>query len=176
MRTMSFHDYNSAYAENLYNLQPFIETVTNKILETERLFEKIRDNKQDNDKSNLKMNLISSLLDTIPVPIFAKDEKLNFIECNKAFQKFIGLERREIIGKNCSDIFPDCIGSFLQKKFEDVFITKVRIDFEHTIHINGHDIDVNISINPLFDENGRLYGVVGIFNDITSFKSNEKTG
>ena len=47
---------------------------------------------------------LSTLFDTIPNPIFVKDESLRFIFVNKAYEKMFKVKKRNIIGKQVLDL------------------------------------------------------------------------
>src|SRR5215472_11856526 len=49
---------------------------------------------------------VQQLIDTIPAPIFYKDERARYLGANKAFERFIGLTREQLIGKSVYDIAP----------------------------------------------------------------------
>ncbi len=54
-------------------------------------------------KANEKF--ISTLIDTIPNPVFYKDKEMKYRRCNGAFEKMINNTRENIYGKKCEDIF-----------------------------------------------------------------------
>ena len=48
-----------------------------------------------------------NLIDSIPVPIYYKDTDLNYLGCNRAFEKTLGFAKEHIIGKTVHDIMPE---------------------------------------------------------------------
>ncbi|HEY6896136.1 MAG TPA: PAS domain S-box protein, partial [Rhodocyclaceae bacterium] len=53
-----------------------------------------------------QLRLIVQLLDTIPNPVYYKDEKGRYLGCNKAFEQFVGIERERLVGRTVYDIAP----------------------------------------------------------------------
>nr|HPO50245.1 sensor domain-containing diguanylate cyclase [Spirochaetota bacterium] len=156
-------------------LQPFVETVTNKILETDRIFGRFF---ELNDFSSRRFDgrfLIPNLVDNIPMPIFINDEDFRFVECNLAFQNFVGVAKEQIIEKTIFDVFPSHIGFEVQKEEDEVRKNNQKIDCECNFFLNDKELDMNLSVVPLVDDKKKLYGFIGILNDITGFKSNEKS-
>ena len=52
------------------------------------------------------LQFLQLLLDTIPNPIFFKDAQGAYLGCNKAFENYFGVTRKEIIGKSVYDLSP----------------------------------------------------------------------
>lgn len=48
----------------------------------------------------------SSLLETIPIPVFYKDTAGRYLGFNKAFEDFFGMTKDQMIGKSVFDIVP----------------------------------------------------------------------
>ncbi|CAG34977.1 PAS domain-containing protein [Desulfotalea psychrophila] len=60
------------------------------------------------------------LLDRIPVPIFYKDEECIYVGCNKSYEDFMDMPRKEIIGKSVYDIAPANLANIYHKKDSDL--------------------------------------------------------
>ncbi len=64
-----------------------------------RVRERIADLEDAND-------FLEVLINAIPSPVFYKDAKGIYQGCNKAFEQYMGLSRRQIIGKSDYDMAP----------------------------------------------------------------------
>jgi transcriptional regulator with PAS, ATPase and Fis domain len=62
--------------------------------------------KKAEQKLASSLSFQQQLLDTIPVPIFYKNEECIYTGCNKSFEEFLGKDRQDIIGKSVYDLAP----------------------------------------------------------------------
>lgn len=121
--------------------------------------------------------LLDSLIDSLPVEIFWKDKSLVYLGCNKRFVRSIGLrDKSEIIGKTDFDLPVDKEDSFAfredDKRVIDSKIPKLDIVERQTFE-NGDEKFLITSKVPLFDDQGEIYGVLGVYRDITEQKKSE---
>lgn len=125
----------------------------------------------------LTNELLQKVLDTIPMPIFWKDSNFNFLGCNQYFAKESGKSSPEqIIGKNDYDT-----PSFEQTekyRADDAEImssgnAKINMEELHT-KANGDQIWIKTTKVPLKHENGEIFGLLGVFEDITKKKLAEQ--
>jgi PAS domain S-box-containing protein len=49
---------------------------------------------------------LRTLIDAIPYPIYYKDVQYRYLGCNKAFEKFLGIRRDDVIGKTVDEVWP----------------------------------------------------------------------
>ncbi|HEX3002346.1 MAG TPA: PAS domain S-box protein [Methanoregula sp.] len=49
---------------------------------------------------------LSTLIDTLPLPVFYKDAKGKYLGCNRPFEEFLDIGRNMLIGKTVYDIAP----------------------------------------------------------------------
>ena len=124
-------------------------------------------------KKKLKQTKI--ILDTIPSPIFCKDEDGRYTECNSAFSEFIGLSKEEIINRTvfeigqglCADSFFDADMELMNTKGKQVYETKVKYN-DGTLH------DVLFSKAAILNDKNEVEGAVGVMTDVTERKLAEK--
>jgi diguanylate cyclase (GGDEF)-like protein/PAS domain S-box-containing protein len=117
---------------------------------------------------------LSTLLETIPHPIFYRDIQGRYTGCNKAFEAFVGKQRNEIIGRVTADLF-EVKGS--QDYFDaetDLLRQPGTTTHEVALAIgNGTRHDVVVSKATFADAKGRIKGLVGVVMDITERKRME---
>jgi len=58
-----------------------------------------------NQKLQNEFNKLQEIINLIPMPIFIKDGEFKYIDCNKAFCKFVDFEKEDILGKDVFDLF-----------------------------------------------------------------------
>ncbi len=110
---------------------------------------------------------LQSILDTVPACIYQMDINGNFEFVNTFWEKLVGYEISKVTGRNVMDIFP--------RKDAEIFLENNKIvlsdsevkEFEEKLTIeDGMHIYSSIK-TPIFDEEGRPLGVLGISTDIT---------
>ncbi len=119
--------------------------------------------------------LYHSLVETLPQNIFRKNLEEQFTFANKRFCETLGKPLNEIIGKTDFDFFPPELAAQYQR--DDQEILKTGRMFE-TIEENQppgmEKIYVNVVKTPLYNSNGRIIGLQGIFWDITRRRRSEE--
>jgi len=95
-----------------------------------------------------------SLLETIPNPVFYKDRRGIYNDCNSAFEEFIDRPREEIIGKDAYSLFP--------KEIADTYYEK------------DNELLASPGKATVPDGNGGISGILGVILDITEMKRYEE--
>lgn len=122
--------------------------------------------------------LIDSLIDSLPAEIFWKDKSLVFLGCNKSFLKSHNIkDKSDVIGKTDFDLTIDDRDSSAYR-LDDLQIIKTKqpkLDIiERRLFLDGTERYLSTSKVPLFDDQGELYGILGICLDITEHKVAEE--
>ncbi|MGK7931636.1 MAG: diguanylate cyclase [Microcystaceae cyanobacterium] len=126
---------------------------------------------------NRAKNFIETVIDTIPIPFFWKDNNFCFLGCNQMLADFQGLgDKNQIIGKCAFDFSPTQseVNYYLR---DDEWVMKnnqPKLFIEETFTTSdGEKRWIETHKAPLNDENGNTIGVLGMFQDITSRKKTE---
>ena len=143
---------------------------TNETLETE-----ITGRKRAEEASKENSVFVSTLLNTIPVPVFYKDTEGRYIGFNKSFEEFYGLAQQELAGKSVFEIAPRELAEvyhakdleLLQHSGSQVYESQVK-DVRGIVH------DVVFHKAAFTDPDGRVRGLVGAILDITERKRAEE--
>jgi PAS domain S-box-containing protein len=138
----------------------------------------ITEKKRIEEELLLNRNMLQKIIDTIPQSVFWKDINSIYLGCNEVFAHELGLDgTKQIIGKTDYDI---------TRKREDA--DSYRADDKDVLennkpkpHIieqmersNGKRIWVDTTKVPLNDEKGDVFGLLGIYEDITERKITEE--
>lgn len=121
-----------------------------------------------------QLRFIEKLIDTIPSPIFYKDERGIYMGCNTAFEQYIGIPRDRLIGCSVYDISPqelaDKYAAADQALFDQPGLQtyEARVQYADGTH---HDV---IFYKATFNKaDGHLGGLVGVMHDISDRKRME---
>ncbi len=133
----------------------------------------ITERKIAEEKLKESKNLLLSILDTIPVRVFWKDQNLNYLGCNKPFAKDSGLnDPKELVGKN--DFQMGWHDQAELYRADDMAVIKSgspKIGYEEPQTTpNGYIIWLRTSKIPLRSADGKIQGVLGTYEDITESK------
>jgi PAS domain S-box-containing protein len=128
-------------------------------------------------KTRESMNMLQLVLNTIPVRVFWKDVHLNYLGCNQQFANDAGLTTPdEIIGKNDFEL-SWIENAELYQSIDQKVIGKQHsiLNFEEPqVDRQGNHKWLKTSKIPLRDAEGRLMGVLGVYENITEFKKNQE--
>lgn len=123
-------------------------------------------------KENYKF--LQTLIDTIPNPIFYKDEKGIYKHCNVAFTEYLGLRREEIIDHNVYDISAKELADIYYKADMELMESKGKQVYENQVnHADGTVHDVLFTKGAVVNKEGRVEGIAGNMIDITQRKKIE---
>lgn len=134
----------------------------------------IEERKRTEDILKTKDIHLKTIVRTMPDLIWMKDEKGRYLFCNSKFERFFNSKEQEIIGKTDYD--------FVDKNLADFFINQdrlaiekgePRINEEEVIYLDdGHKEILETIKTPIYGNDGKLIGVLGIARDITDRKEN----
>ncbi len=152
---------------------------TNLDLETAKEIAEESEAKQRKLSENLKQEriLLRTIVDSIPDAIHVKDLEYRKVLANKADCQNCGLEKEEdVIGKTDFDVFPVELAERLlddDKKVVKDGISLVNRE-ECLKNTNYNEKWLLTSKLPLYDDTGKIIGLVGIGRDITERKNKEE--
>lgn len=124
-------------------------------------------------KDNLQF--LSTLLDTIPSPIFYKDAQGLYLGCNRAYTAITGITEEELMGKSVFDIAPQELADKYWQMDFDLFENGGIQIYESTIKTALGDTRQVLFYKSLFhNADGEKAGLVGVMLDITEQKMAEE--
>ena len=117
---------------------------------------------------------LQTLIDTIPSPIFYKDEKGIYKYCNTAFTDYLGLKREKIIGHTVYDISPKNLADIYYKADMKLIQSKEKQIYEaHVKYADKSIHDILFTKGAVVNKEGLVKGLVGTMIDITERKNME---
>ncbi len=121
-------------------------------------------------------SMLGTILDTIPVRVFWKDNAGRFIGCNQLFCNDMGLaQSMDIIGLRNEDIHPAEHAREMDKVENNILTGgHILINMERVVVTgDGKRLHVSQSIAPLRNRSGEVIGTLGIYHDISDIKHAE---
>lgn len=125
----------------------------------------------------LKENLefLQTLIDTIPNPIFYKDEKGIYKYSNIAHAEYLGLRIEEIIGKTVYDICSKELADIYRKADLELMKNKGQQVYESKVRYNDGSLHDTMFTKAVFtNKEGVVRGIAGVILDITERKIAEE--
>ena len=130
---------------------------------------------QVKDKLAQQGYFFQELMDSIPNPIFYKNEDAVYLGCNKAFEKFIGMSAYEFIGKTVHALSPKEQADKYHE-MDAILLNESGVQiYDHSVvDAEGNHHDVLFNKATITKKDGSIGGIVGIIFDITDRKNLEK--
>jgi len=118
---------------------------------------------------------ITTLLNTIPDPVFYKDTSGRYIGCNIEFETFTGVSRINLEGKRSDSLFSGINQSNYDRYDKYLIVNGGSINYEADIVKDNGDkfyVIINKSVFPDPEHGGAV--IVGVITDITARKKMEE--
>lgn len=123
-----------------------------------------------------EIDMLDLFLDSLTDYVFFKDIDGRYINCNKAFENKVGIEKKDIIGKTDKDIFfdnPQKVETFT-KTDKEVINSRERKVYGEEFGFASEEGCLEETVKfPYFDENNEIKGIIGLTRDISYKKAIE---
>jgi diguanylate cyclase (GGDEF)-like protein/PAS domain S-box-containing protein len=122
-----------------------------------------------------QLNFIAQLVETIPSPVFYKDEQGHYLGCNRAFEQFIGFPRQQLIGKSVRDIAPNELAELYFAADNALFDQPGVQTYEAVVQSADMVLRDMVIYKATFNKSdGSVGGLVGVMLDITDRKASDE--
>jgi len=122
-----------------------------------------------------QLRFIGQLVDTIPSPVFFKDEEGRYLGCNAAFEQYIGIGRQDLVGRSVYDISPKDLADKYFAADQALFEQRGTQTYEAAVsYADGSRHDVVFYKATFNKADGSLGGLVGVIHDISERKRMEE--
>ena len=115
--------------------------------------------------------VLTEIIDVIPYAVFWKDRSSNYLGCNRYFAELAGIsDPRNIIGKCDFDLAWDAeeAKGYRADDAEVMRAAKSKLYITETQrNAQGRMTWIDTSKVPLLDDDGEVFGVLGVFRDVT---------
>lgn len=114
---------------------------------------------------------LSNIINAVPDMLWIKDPNGVYSLCNGEFEKFIGLDQSEIIGKSDRDLFEESYALTIEDTDRQA-LEEEKITYERDITYFGESNQRSVEITKalVIDSQGETTGVLGVSRDITERK------
>lgn len=139
-------------------------------------FHSITTKKSRKDKSPVisEIALLKTLFEVIPLPVFTKNIDGKYTGCNKAFERFLGRKRDEIIGKSVYDISSREIAQKYEMMDNELFRSGGEQIYEWIVEdSSGNEKNVLFHKACYSNADGNVEGLIGAISDISERKRGE---
>jgi PAS domain S-box-containing protein len=124
------------------------------------------------------IKFMNTLLDTIPNPVFFKDDEGVFLGCNTAYSQTLGVSKEALLGQRLIDL-PGLPFSAMAPEYhrQDLMLIQspgIQIHEQQVEAADGQTKDFMLFKATFRDAEGQVAGLVGIMLDITARKQVEK--
>ena len=117
---------------------------------------------------------LNKIINTIPDPIFVKDQRHHWVVLNQAYCRFLGYSQEELLAKTDSEVFPSHEVKVFRQQDQQVFDHSQEQEHEEEFTDRSgttHKIATKRSLHK--DAAGNLF-LVGVIRDITERKRMEE--
>jgi len=117
------------------------------------------------------LRVMHDLLETLPLPVILRDTDQRVTLVNAAWEKMLGIARRDIIGMRIES-YPSWVISDNQQESDlEVLATKRAVRYETIVHgMDGTNYDVIVAKTALVAADGTVTGLASVVTDISEQK------
>ncbi|MDO6578229.1 EAL domain-containing protein [Alteromonas stellipolaris] len=119
-----------------------------------------------------QLNLFKRSIENISEGVFITTTQFKFISVNNAYCSYTGETREQALASYLHfHLYPDAFTEEIKKTLK----TKGNWSGEvESVRVNGERYEMELNIDAVHDDDGKISHFVGVFSDITSRKSTEK--
>ncbi len=147
-----------------------LHDASGRIVGLQGMFFDITKQRQMEENVRASEALYHSLVETIPQNIFRKDLQGHYTFVNRQFCKTLGKTREEVIGKTIASFLPANLAKIREEADRQVIETKKPFETIEESKFSGEMGYNQVVKIPIFDAEGNVIGLQGMFWDITAQK------
>jgi PAS domain S-box-containing protein len=152
----------------------FTREISSKAYQNSQLKQSIDENNRAEEELLKSEILNRTLIKHLPQRIFVKDPDSKYILCNDVYSRDLGIDSKDIVGKNDFDYFSRELAEKYQTDDKNVISEGIQKEFEEKYSISNQEKWTHVNKVPYRDANDQIVGVLGIFEDITERKLREE--
>ena len=135
----------------------------------------IGDLKKAERKLQDQLEFVSTIVETIPNPMFIKNRNGVYTGCNTLFAEFLGLKCEDILGRTAFDFVPRESAELYFEKDEELFNKPGVLSYETQVPSAKNGLRDVVIYKAMYDQqSAEECGIVGVLIDITERKKIEE--
>ena len=135
------------------------------------LFSDVTARRGEERRSKRNEAFLEGLLETIPLPVFAKDRGGRYLRVNRAFGSFLGVSPDTLQGKDVFDVYPEDLARTYRERDEDLLRQGgVQVYETKLSGADGAMYDIIAHKATFAGADGEVAGLIGVIEDITERK------
>jgi PAS domain S-box-containing protein len=115
-------------------------------------------------------NFTNSVLNTIPDPVFVKNDRHEVIYANEQYEKFVGMKKETFVGRSDYEFFPKELADRFWKQDQDVFEAQAPVEDEQVVVDGAGRSRLVLTKKTPLSVSDHEKILVGIVRDITELK------
>ncbi|MDD2906585.1 MAG: bacteriohemerythrin [Sulfurimonas sp.] len=133
------------------------------------LLSNVKQRKEKEKELNTEKSFLKTLIQTLPDLIWFKDPEGVYLACNTRFEEFFGAKEKDIVGKTDYDFVAKNLADFFRTNDMNAMQSQKAVINQEEIPFasDGHTEIVQVTKVPMYDDYGKLMGVLGVSRDIT---------
>ncbi len=136
---------------------------------------RLDEQKKAQERLSKQDSLLTSLIDSSPDAIVIKGLDRRYIVFNQGASNFSGVAIHDAIGKTADEIFPSQTAQIINAIDDDLLHNNRFVEHEEQMVMpNGETYIYWVTKGLLKTEDGSVFGIFGIYRDITVEKQSEK--
>ena len=117
---------------------------------------------------------LQTILDSSRAVAYLKDIEGRYLRINRRWARLFNVTKESVVGQTDLDVFPADIAEAFRANDRAIIAGRVPVELEEIApHEDGPHTYLSVKA-PLFDQDGKAYGVCGISTDITERKALER--
>ena len=152
---------------NVFDLRAAIDRVSKVNLTLEDTAEALRESEQQ------LVSIYNAVRDVIFHLAVEPESRFRFVSVNAAFLRVTGLSREAVIGKTVNEVIPEPSLTMALGKYRQAIEEKTIVVWEETSDYPTGRLTGEVSVAPVFDNQGNCTHLVGSVHDITERKRAE---
>lgn len=119
-----------------------------------------------------QLNLFKRSIENISEGVFITNTLFKFISVNNAYCSYTGETRDQALASYMHfHLYPDAFTAEIKKTLKAKGNWSGEVE---SVRVNGERYEMELNIDAVYDEDGKISHFVGVFSDITSRKNTEK--
>jgi sigma-B regulation protein RsbU (phosphoserine phosphatase) len=154
----------------IHTIKTPLYDASGRIMGLQGMFWDITKQRQMEEDLRTSEALYHSLVETIPQNIFRKDLDGHYTFVNRQFCKTLGKTKEDVLGKTIADFLPPNLAAEREADDRKVIETKKPFEAIEESKFAGEKGYNQVVKMPIFDVEGKVIGLQGMFWDITAQK------